>query len=182
MDVILALILKCRQDRDVASIHDYLGTQNRRQTISSAPLNQVLTTQQQPMGGDGGSSRRMCYRNYLGVPCKFGSQCKHIHAEPNSAARREFEQNPTEMERYGAWLEAFQEARKEGKPPTGSPNLRQHRRRPPMQQLPSRQRRRSRRRRDLVQQSIRPPRRLKSLLRSLLARPAAFRLQRQRPT
>ena len=25
------------------------------------------------------------------------------------------------MERYGAWLEAFQEARKEGKPPIGSP-------------------------------------------------------------
>ena len=110
MDVILALILKCRQGRDVASIHEYLGTQTRRQTIPAAPLNQVLTTQQQPAAGAGGSSRRMCYRNYLGVSCKFGSECKHIHAAPNSAARREFEQNPAEMERYGAWLESFQEA------------------------------------------------------------------------
>jgi hypothetical protein len=63
----------------------------------------------------------MCYRNYLGVPCKFGSECKHIHAAPNSAARREFEQNPAEMERYGAWLETFQEARKEAKSSPGSP-------------------------------------------------------------
>ena len=98
MDVILALVQKCRQGRDVASIHDYLGTQNRRQMSTTAPLNQVLTTQQQPTGGDGGSSRRMCYRNYLGVSCKFGNECKHVHAGPNSAARREFEQNPTEME------------------------------------------------------------------------------------
>ena len=121
MDVILALVQKCRQDRDVASIHDYLGTQNRRQTSNTAPLNQVLTTQQQPTGGDGGSSRRMCYRNYLGVSCKFGNECKHIHAGPNSAARRDFEQNPAEMERYGAWLETFQAARKEAKSPAGSP-------------------------------------------------------------
>ena len=76
MDVILALILKCRQDRDVASIHDYLGAPHRRQNLSTAPLNQVLTTQQQLRGGqpsaagDGGPSRSMCYRNYLGVPCK----------------------------------------------------------------------------------------------------------------
>ena len=105
MDVILALIMKCKQDRDVSSIHEYLRGPNRKQTISSAPLNQVLTAQKEPRGGqpsaagDGGTVRHMCYRNYLGVPCKFGNQCKHIHAEPGSAARRDFERDSTEMQR-----------------------------------------------------------------------------------
>ena len=109
MDVVLALVQKCKQGRDVASIHDYLGSQNRRQNPQPAPLNQVLNAQQQ-VTGNGGTGRRMCYRDYLGVHCKFGANCKHIHAPKGSAAMRAFEQGPTEMERYNAWLETRNES------------------------------------------------------------------------
>ena len=116
MDVVLALVQKCKQGRDVASIHDYLGSQNRRHNPPPAPLNQVLNAQQQ-VPGDGGAVRRMCYRHYYGVHCKFGDNCKHLHAAKGSAARRAFEQDPTKMGRYNTWLEA----RKGSQPAPSSP-------------------------------------------------------------
>ena len=42
MDVVLALVQKCKQGRDAALIHDYLGSQKGRPAPQSAPLNQVL--------------------------------------------------------------------------------------------------------------------------------------------
>ena len=125
MDVVLALVQKCKQDRDVASIHEYLGSTNRRHNPLPAPLNQVLNAQQQ-VPGDGGAVRQMCYCHYHGVHCKFGDSCKHLHAAKGSAARRAFEQDPTEMERYNAWLEARKESQSTPSSPRAAPPAAAH--------------------------------------------------------
>ena len=102
MDVLLALVSKCKQDRDVASVYDYLKA---RATASKTPfpqpaiMNQAFAAQQGASGG-GESTGRVwdCY--YRGMTCKFGDQYRHAHLEKGSAARREFERNPAKMERY----------------------------------------------------------------------------------
>ena len=57
LDVLLALIQKCKQDRDVASVYDYLGSQTGKSTPKPAPLNQVLAAQQGASGDDGSVQR-----------------------------------------------------------------------------------------------------------------------------
>ena len=42
--------------------------------------------------------RCMCSHNYLGVHCKFGDNCKHVHVPRGSAVRHVFEQDLTKME------------------------------------------------------------------------------------
>ena len=86
LDVVLALIQKCKQDRDVASICDYLRSQTGKSTPQPVLLNQVLAAQQ-GVSGDDESEQRMCYRHHYGVHCKFGDKYKHIHAPKGSAAR-----------------------------------------------------------------------------------------------
>ena len=66
--------------------------------------------------------RRVCYRFYRGMTCKFGDQCRHAHLEKGSAACREFEQNPAEMERYNAWLELQKDASEIAGSPKAKPD------------------------------------------------------------
>ena len=105
------LVAKCKQDRNIASVADYLRAQRGK---GSPPINMVNQTfkfvLQEGSGSGGEPKARVCYRYYWGMACKFGDQCRHAHLEKGTAAHRAFERDPEEMERYNAWLEKQKDA------------------------------------------------------------------------
>ena len=70
-------IQKCKQDRDVASIHEYLGSRKGRSTPQSAPLaDPYLPPRQKPL-------ERLC--TCWGQPVPYCRQCKVGLAEAAAA-------------------------------------------------------------------------------------------------
>ena len=116
MGVLLALVAKCKLDRDVACVYDYLKARSSTKAPPPAITNQAFAAQQEKGPG---SSGRACYRFFRGDTCKYGADCRHQHPEKGSAGRRAFEQNPAEMERDNTWLESLKTAAA-GTPTTNS--------------------------------------------------------------